>query len=100
MKLKDNKEIYSSIQSKEIHVTAYLLDQVESNLMDVYKKNCPFVEIKEFNYTKYPEYFKILMHYRWKLLIVAEELEKHDVVFWFDTSIVFTNGTQTLKVKL
>ena len=99
MRLKENKEIYSYIESKEIHVAAYLLNQLEPHLMDVYKKNCPFVEFRNFNYSRYPEYVKTLKHYRWKPLIIAETLEQSDVVFWFDTSVVFTNNTESLKVK-
>ena len=81
-------------------MVAHLLGNVNQKLMDTYHEYCPFVEVKEFNYSKYPKYFKRLTEYRWKPLIVAEYLAEYDVVFWFDTSIVFRKDNETLKVRL
>ena len=100
MTIKENEEIYSYIQKKEVHVVAYLLEKLKPNLMKIYQEYCPFVEIKEFNYTKYPDYVRKLKQYRWKLLAVAQELEEYDVVLWFDTSVVFGNGKETFQVNL
>lgn len=100
MTIKENEEIYSYIQKKEVRVVAYLLNNLKPNLMKIYQEYCPFVEFKEFNYTKYPEYVRQLKQYRWKPLLVAEELEHHDIVLWFDTSVVFGNGKETFKVSL
>ena len=99
MTLKENKEIYSYIEDKQIKVVAYFLKEITIHSTIVYHKYCPFVEFRNFNYSRYPEYVKTLKHYRWKPLIIAETLEQSDVVFWFDTSVVFTNNTESLKVK-
>ena len=98
--MKEHTEMYSYIKNKEIRVVAYLLGKVNQNLMSIYQQFCSFVEIKEYDYSKYPDYFNNHIQYRWKPLLVAEHLQDHDVVFWFDTSIIFRNGNETLKVKL
>ena len=99
MTIKENEEIYSYVQKKEVHVVAYLLDNLKPELMKIYQEYCPFVELKEFNYTKYPKYVRRLEQYRWKPLIVTEELDEYDVVLWFDSSVVFDNGKETFKVS-
>ena len=99
MTLKENKEINSYIEAKQVRVVAYLLAELTPNSAKIYHEYCPFVEVRNFNYSRYPEYFKNLKEYRWKPLIVTQQLEEHDVVLWFDTSVVFGNGRETFKVK-
>ena len=99
MTLKENKEINSYIEAKQVRVVAYLLAELTPNSAKIYHEYCPFVEVRNFNYSKYPEYFKQIRHFRWKPLLVAEHLGYNDVVLWFDSSIMFGNGRETFKVK-
>ncbi|KAE9547195.1 hypothetical protein FO519_009593, partial [Halicephalobus sp. NKZ332] len=95
--LKKNNEVYYYIHEKKVRVIAYLLGELTPNSTKIYHDYCPFVEIREFNYSKYPEYFRKLREFRWKPLIIAEHLEKSNIIFWFDASVVFGNGKETLQ---
>ena len=100
MMLKENEEILAYIQNREVRIVAYLLEKLRPMFIKLYKQYCPFVEIKEFDYGEYPRHVNRLTEYRWKPLLVAEYLAQHDVVFWFDTSIIFKQGNETLKVRI
>ena len=97
--MKDHEEISLYIATSEVRVVAYLLHKLKPKLIRIYSQFCPFVEIKQFESNRYPEYVGNLKEYRWKPLLIAEILEKHDIVFWFDTSITFKNGDETLTVR-
>ena len=98
--MKKNQEINSYIENKEVRVIAYLLENLSQNSTDIYQKYCPFVELRKFDFDKYPKYVRILKHYRWKPLIVAENLEHSDVILWFDTSTIFRNSKKVFKVSI
>ncbi|KAE9546864.1 hypothetical protein FO519_009924 [Halicephalobus sp. NKZ332] len=95
--LKESDEIAYHFARSELQMVALFLGKLTPRLQRVYHQFCPYVEIKEFNYSKYPAYVENLNHYRWKPLIIAEYLRKNDIVFWFDAAVGFKNGDETLK---
>jgi hypothetical protein len=48
--------------------------------------NKPHVLLKQFNFSAYPSYVKDLIQYRWKPLVIAQELLQHPAVLWMDSS--------------
>ena len=49
------------------------------------------VEIRKFNFQKYPEYFKNLKNYAWKTVIAKEMSEEFELFFYCDSSVRFKN---------
>jgi hypothetical protein len=50
------------------------------------------VLMKQFNFSAYPAYVRLLKEYRWKPLIIAEELLHHPAVMWMDSSAYWKHG--------
>lgn len=76
----------------KIKLIAYLLKDLhpESPELKSYREACPFVEFRKFNFSKYPSEISInLFEYRWKPLLYAEALQKHELVLFMDASIAF-----------
>ncbi|CAI5452475.1 unnamed protein product [Caenorhabditis angaria] len=53
------------------------------------------VEIREFKFSKYPDFVKQLMTYRWKPLIIAEVLQEYPNIWWMDAHIRLVGGNFT-----
>ena len=49
------------------------------------------VEIRKFNFQKYPEYFKKFKNYAWKTVIAKEMSEEFELFFYCDSSVRFKN---------
>lgn len=52
----------------------------------------PHVLLKQFNFSAYPSYVGVLTEYRWKPLVIAEELLLHPAVVWMDSSVYWEHG--------
>ena len=50
------------------------------------------VEIRKFNFQKYPEYFKNLLNYAWKTAIAKEMSEEFELFFYCDSSVRLKNS--------
>lgn len=50
------------------------------------------VTLINFPFNKYPPFVSKLKQFRWKPLLIAEELYKHKAVFWMDSSVVWTSN--------
>jgi hypothetical protein len=55
-------------------------------------RNKSNVLLKQFNFSAYPSYVKNLKQYRWKPLVIAQELLQHPAVLWMDSSVYWENG--------
>jgi hypothetical protein len=55
-------------------------------------RNKTHVLLKRFNFSAYPSYVKDLKQYRWKPLIIAQELLQHPAVMWMDGSVYWEKG--------
>ena len=54
------------------------------------------VEIRKFNFQKYPEYFKNVKNYAWKTAVVKEISEEFELFLFCDASIRFKNPVSYL----
>lgn len=55
-------------------------------------QNKTHVLLKKFNFSAYPSDVQNLIEYRWKPLIIAQELVEHPALLWMDTSVYFEKG--------
>ncbi|KAE9420468.1 hypothetical protein Angca_002060, partial [Angiostrongylus cantonensis] len=51
-----------------------------------------FLEFRQFNFTRYPQYVRNLDEFRWKPIIIAEMLKEFSSIWYMDSSIVFKKG--------
>ncbi|XP_071793119.1 uncharacterized protein [Asterias amurensis] len=58
------------------------------------------VELRHFNFSKYPGHVKDLLNYAWKPPIIKETLYEFGAVFWADSSVIFTSSIQLLTKHL
>jgi len=65
-------------------LTVYDIGLSEEDVEKVLNK--PHVLLKQFNFSAYPSYVKDLIQYRWKPLVIAQELLQHPAVLWMDSS--------------
>ena len=66
-----------------------------------YLKSLNFIEMKGFPFDAYPNIVDNLYEYRWKPLIVAQELELNPVVQWMDSSTLWLrHGEQEMLQKV
>ena len=54
------------------------------------------VEIRKFNFQKYPEHFKNLINYSWKTAIAKEMSKEFELFFYCDSSVRFKNPINQL----
>ncbi|CAI5446805.1 unnamed protein product [Caenorhabditis angaria] len=53
------------------------------------------VEIRQFKFSKYPQFVEQLLTYRWKPLIIAEVLREYPNIWWMDAHIILIGGDFT-----
>ena len=58
------------------------------------------VEVRDFNFDKYPPHFRRLTTYAWKPAIVWEMAQEYDVVFWGDASTRMVSDFSSTFPKL
>ncbi|XP_033631201.1 uncharacterized protein LOC117293094 [Asterias rubens] len=54
------------------------------------------VELRTFNFNKYPRYVSSLLTYAWKVIIIKETLNEFGAIFWADASVRFTKSLKSL----
>ncbi len=72
------------------NLTVYDIGLSKENVENVRNKN--HVLLKPFNFSAYPSYVKYLKQYRWKPLVIAQELLQHPAVLWMDSSVYWKKG--------
>lgn len=75
-------------------IVLYDLGISNENLMLLKEKACN-VEIRYFNFTKYPEYTKHMKEYRWKPIAIAETLRDFGAIWYLDSSVIFEKQNVT-----
>lgn len=70
------------------HLIAFHLGGVDRSQFEKYE----MVEFRDFKYSLYPEYVRIVREYRWKPLIIAQALMEFDAIWYMDSSVVFKKG--------
>uniref|UniRef100_A0A7E4W4V6 Glycosyltransferase family 92 protein n=1 Tax=Panagrellus redivivus TaxID=6233 RepID=A0A7E4W4V6_PANRE len=91
--MKKHPSMTNLINNGTIKVIAYNMGGLGETELSLYKKHCPFVEVRALDFSTYPPFVSDLMQYRWKPLIIAKLMEVRPVVFYLDTSVVFMNSS-------
>uniref|UniRef100_A0A915JGZ2 Uncharacterized protein n=1 Tax=Romanomermis culicivorax TaxID=13658 RepID=A0A915JGZ2_ROMCU len=81
----------SQVYPKQKVLTVYNLGLSEGNIAHMQTFFPSIIrEVVNFNFTNYPAYVGDLTQYRWKSLIIAQELKKHrgQNLVWMDSSIL------------
>uniref|UniRef100_A0A1I7UTC7 Apple domain-containing protein n=2 Tax=Caenorhabditis tropicalis TaxID=1561998 RepID=A0A1I7UTC7_9PELO len=88
--IRNGKRLISSIRKLGFHnkIILYDLGIDAGNLKDLQEKTCN-LEIRFFNFTKYPGYLKSLKSYRWKPIVIAETLRDYGSIWYLDSSVIF-----------
>ncbi|KAE9548917.1 hypothetical protein FO519_007862 [Halicephalobus sp. NKZ332] len=60
--------------------------------VEILQKICN-VFVENFPFEKFPNYFKILNHYRWKPIVIAMALKKYGHIIYADTSVIFKSSS-------
>ena len=79
-------------------IVIYDLGLQESQRKEL-KKLCN-VELRKFDFEKYPPYVKSLNKYAWKPIIVRQLAHEAEYLFWGDSSIRFVKDFETMFSKL
>ena len=58
------------------------------------------VELRTFDFNKYPEYFRSLFKYAWKPVIIKTVAQETEYLFWADSSIRFIPNFESALKKL
>ncbi|EFP00144.1 hypothetical protein CRE_18796 [Caenorhabditis remanei] len=79
------KEMYATIKRHwpMQKMLLYSLDLSESQIETLGKE--PSVEIRKFDYSKYPKYVQNWAEYRFKALLLAEAIKEYSNVWWIDS---------------
>lgn len=83
-------------------MVAYYHRDVNSKLLNKYQTNCPFVEIRFYNFTGLPNHVsQKLYECIWKPILIQNFLKETEKMMYIDSSIIFQqNANETLKVKV
>ncbi|CAB04238.1 Nucleotide-diphospho-sugar transferase domain-containing protein [Caenorhabditis elegans] len=87
--IRNGKRLISSIRRLGFHnkIILYNLGIEKENLKAL--ENSCILEIRHFNFTKYPGYVRNLKSYRWKPIVIAETLREFGAIWYLDSSVVF-----------
>uniref|UniRef100_A0A8L8K4G1 Polyprotein n=1 Tax=Heligmosomoides polygyrus TaxID=6339 RepID=A0A8L8K4G1_HELPZ len=80
-------ELFLNCQSPSIDI-----GQISVFVDVVHFSKYEMVEFRDFKYSLYPEYVRIVREYRWKPLIIAVTLMEFDAIWYMDSSVVFKKG--------
>ncbi|CAI5440841.1 unnamed protein product [Caenorhabditis angaria] len=58
------------------------------------------IEIRKFEFEKFPKHVGNLMEYRWKPLIIAEVLKEYSNVWWMDAHIILNSDERNLTNRI
>uniref|UniRef100_A0A7E4VTS7 Nucleotide-diphospho-sugar transferase domain-containing protein n=1 Tax=Panagrellus redivivus TaxID=6233 RepID=A0A7E4VTS7_PANRE len=78
------------IKNKIIPLIALYASDVSKKDLETYHYHCPYVQLRPFTVSSYPEYFKDLKNYRFKFPTVASVLPEFKTIMYVDASIRFT----------
>ncbi|CAI2296160.1 unnamed protein product [Caenorhabditis sp. 36 PRJEB53466] len=80
----------SSIRKLGFHntIVLYSLGIKEKRLEELKETACN-LEIRNFNFSKYPGYVAHLKDYRWKPIVIAETLRDFGAIWYLDSSVIF-----------
>uniref|UniRef100_A0A7E5A118 Fucosyltransferase n=1 Tax=Panagrellus redivivus TaxID=6233 RepID=A0A7E5A118_PANRE len=77
----------SEIKNGNVAVIGLYASDVSEDNLAIYSKNCPFVQLRPFTVSGYPDFFKNLKNYRFKFPTVAKVLSEFKTIFYVDASI-------------
>uniref|UniRef100_A0A7E4VBZ5 Uncharacterized protein n=1 Tax=Panagrellus redivivus TaxID=6233 RepID=A0A7E4VBZ5_PANRE len=83
-----------------IPVIGLYAPDVTKNDLENYRTNCPYVQLRPFTVSAYPEYFKDLKNYRFKFPTVASVLSEFRTIMYVDASIRFTSVKNETMTEL
>ena len=58
------------------------------------------VELKEFDFGKYPPYVSFIWNFAWKIFIIGQEMEHHPIVVWLDSGVELRHPLVSIRYFL
>ena len=94
--LKEMLCFIDSLNDYGVHVVIYYLDELNDEIIMTLKRYNSNVIIREFNFNKYPKYFKISRfhekgHYAWKPIIIEKTAHEFKDIIWLDAGTYISN---------
>ena len=66
-----------------------------------YLTECKYAEIRQLDFSTYPEFVQNLYQYRWKPIVISDALKSADLVLYIDASVVVNqSNSATFKASL
>ena len=58
------------------------------------------VELKEFDFSKYPPYVSLVWNFAWKLFMIEEEMKNHPAICWLDSGVELRHPLVSMRYFL
>lgn len=71
----------------KLKIVSNFFSLIHQSILKTYY-NSIIIEIREFQFSRYPPYVSNINEFRWKPLIIAELLTQHNSLWWMDSSVV------------